>query len=213
MARSSKLLGLGAMLALASGAAQAENLDAGKSAPALFAATCQTCHSSPRGLAKDRGAGGLTSYLQEHYTSSPQSAAALAAYLVANPGNPRSKQAPVVRNPAAPEEGTRKQGEAKEERQTRAPHSTTMRPDSMIEPEQKRATTESPKARGKRQQTKQEAPNAPAASNAEPPAAAPPAAAAPSAAAAPAAPAAAPAAPVAATRPAQDPSAFSAPSP
>jgi hypothetical protein len=210
MARGSKLLGLGAMLALVSGAAQAENLDAGKSAPALFAATCQTCHSSPRGLAKDRGSSGLTSYLQEHYTSSPQSAAALAAYLIANPGNPRAKQAPVARNPAAPDEGTRKQGEAKEERQTRAPHSTTMRPDSMIEPEQKRANTESPKARNKRQQTKQEAPGAPAASSAEQPAAAAPAAAA----AAPAAPAAAPpAAPVAAAPPAQDPSAFSAPSP
>ena len=85
MARSLKLLGLGAAFALASGAAQAENLDAGKSAPALFAATCATCHSSPRGLAKDRGSGGLASYLQEHYTSSPQSAAALAAYLIANP--------------------------------------------------------------------------------------------------------------------------------
>lgn len=211
MARSSKLLGLGAMLALGSGAAaQAENLDAGKSAAALFAATCQTCHSSPRGLAKDRGSGGLESYLQEHYTSSPQSAAALAAYLIANPGNPRAKQAPVARNPAAPEEGSSKQGEAKQgeaktERQTRAPHSTTMRPDSMIEPEQKRANTESPKAHGKRQQTKQEAPGAPAASSAEPPAAA---------SAQPAAPAAAPAAaPVASAPPAQDPSAFSAPSP
>jgi hypothetical protein len=206
MARSSKLLGVGAMLVLASGAAaQAENLDAGKSAPALFAATCQSCHSSPRGLAKDRGSGGLASYLQEHYTSSPQSAAALAAYLIANPGNPRAKQAPVARNPAAPEEGSSKQGEAKSERQTRAPHSSTMRPDSMIEPEQKRANTESPKAHGKRQQTKQEAPGAPAASSAEPPAAAP---------AQPVAPAAtSPAAPVAAAPPAQDPSAFSAPSP
>jgi hypothetical protein len=208
MARSSKLLGLAAMLALASGAARAENLDAGKSAPALFAATCQTCHSSPRGLSKDRGSGGLTSYLQEHYTSSPQSAAALAAYLIANPGNPRGKQGPVVRNPSAPEEGVRRQGEAKEERQSRAPHSTTTRPDSMVEPEQKRANTESPKARGKRQQTKQEAPGAPAARSAEPAVPAPAAAAAP-----PAPAAAAPAAPVAAAPPAQDPSAFSAPSP
>jgi hypothetical protein len=206
MARSSRMLGLGVMLVLGSGAAaQAENLDAGKSAPALFAATCQSCHSSPRGLAKDRGNSGLASYLQEHYTSSPQSAAALAAYLIANPGNPRAKQAPVARNPSAPEEGSSKQGEAKTERQSRAPHSTTMRPDSMIEPEQKRSNAESAKAHGKRQQTKQEAPAAPAATSPEPAAAA---------AAAPAAPAAAPAAaPVAATPPAPDQSAFSAPSP
>ena len=206
MTRSSKLLGLGAVLALASGAAQAENLDAGKSAPALFASACATCHSSPRGLAKDRGSGGLASYLQEHYTSSPQSAAALAAYLIANPGNPRGKQAPVVRNPAAPEAGTGKQGEAKSERQTRTPHVTNMRPDSMIEPiEQKRSNTESAKGHGKRQQTKQEAPATPAASAAEPTATATPA---------PAAPEAAPAAsPVVAAPPPPDQSAFSAPSP
>jgi hypothetical protein len=209
MARSSKLLGLGAVLALASGAAQAENLDAGKSAAALFPANCATCHSSPRGLAKDRGSGGLVSYLQEHYTSGPQSAAALAAYLIANPGNPRAKQGPVVRNPAAPEEGAAKQGEAKSERQTRTPNVTTIRPDSMIEPtDQKRSNTESAKGHGKRQQTKQEAPGAPAASAAEPTAAATPAPAAPTT------PAAAPAAaPVAAAPPPPDQPAFSAPSP
>lgn len=210
MARSSKLLGLGALLALASGAAQAENLDAGKSAAALFTATCASCHSSPRGLAKDRGSSGLASYLQEHYTSSPQSAAALAAYLVANPGNPRAKQAPVARNPSAPEEESGKRGEAKSERPARAPHISTMRPDSMIEPaEQKRSNTESPKAHGKRQQTKQEAPatpSAPAASAAEPAAAA----SAPPAAPAPAPPAAAP---VAASPPPANQPAFSAPSP
>jgi mono/diheme cytochrome c family protein len=78
-ARGWQLLGLGAILALGGGAAQAENLDAGKPAPALFAATCAACHSSPRGLAKDRGSGSLASFLQEHYTSGPQSAASLAA--------------------------------------------------------------------------------------------------------------------------------------
>jgi hypothetical protein len=206
MARSWKLLGLGAALALVTGAAQAENLDAGKSAAALFTANCAACHSSPRGLAKDRGSGGLASYLQEHYTSSPQTAAALAAYLVANPGNPRGKQAaPTVRNPGAPDERGSKQGEAKSERETRAPHTATTRPDSMIEPtEQKRSNTESAKGHAKRQQTKQEAPTAPAASAAEPPAAAP---------AQPAAPAAPAAAPVAAAPPPVDQSAFSAPSP
>jgi len=205
MARSSKLLGLAAVLALASGAAQAENLDAGKSAPALFASACATCHSSPRGLAKDRGAGGLASYLQEHYTSSPQSASALAAYLVANPGNPRGKQAPAARNPTAPEEGASKRGEAKSERETRAPHITTTRPDSMVEPtEPKRSNTESAKGQVKRQQTKQEAPAAPTASSE------PAAAAAPAPAPAAVAPAAAP---VAAAPPPADQPAFSAPSP
>jgi hypothetical protein len=202
-ARGWQLLGLGALLALASVAAQAENLDAGKSAPALFAATCAACHSSPRGLARDRGSSGLASYLQEHYTSGPQTAATLAAYLVANPGNPRGKQQPAGRAATTPAEGAGKQGEAKTERQPHPPQTATMRPDSMIEPvEPRRPGTDATKGKGKRQQTKQEAP-APAAGGAEPPAAAP---------AAPAAPAAAPAAPVAAAPP-PDQSAFSAPSP
>ena len=198
LARLSKLLGLGAMLTLASGAAQAENLDAGKSAAALFSSSCATCHSSPRGLAKDRGSSGLTSFLEEHYTSGPQSAAALAAYLIANPGNPRGKQAPAGRAAATPAEGAEKRGEAKTERQTSPPQTTTMRPDSMIEPVEPRRPD---KGRGKRQPAKQETPAAPAVSGAEP-------AAAP--AAAPAAPAAAPVAPA---PPPPDQSAFSAPSP
>jgi len=199
MGRGSKLLGLAAMLALAGGVAQAENLDAGKSAPALFAATCAACHSSPRGLAKDRGTGGLESFLQEHYTSGPQSAAALAAYLIANPGSaPRGKQQPAGRAAATPAEGAGKQGEAKTERRV-PPQTTTMRPDSMIEPvEPRRPGADATKGRGKRQQTKQEAPATPAASGAEPPAAAP---------------AAPPAAPVAAAPPTPDQPAFSAPSP
>jgi hypothetical protein len=189
------LFGRTAILALASGAAQAENLDAGKPAPALFAATCAACHSSPRGLARDRGSSGLASFLQEHYTSSPQSAAALAAYLIANPGSPpRGKQQPPGRAAATPPESAGKQGEAKTERQPNPPQTATMRPDSMIEPvEPRRHGTDATKGKGKRQQTKQEAP-APAAGGAEPPAAAP-------------------AAPAAAAPPPPDQSAFSAPSP
>jgi hypothetical protein len=199
--RGSKLLGLGAILALASGTAQAENLDAGKSAPALFAATCAACHSSPRGLAKDRGSYGLASYLQEHYTSGPQTAASLAAYLIANAGSaPRGKQQPAGR--AA--EGAAKQGEPKTERQTQPPQTATMRPDSIIEPVEPRRPTESTKGKGKRQQTKHEPPAAPAVTATEPAAAAP---------AAPAAPTAPPAAPVAAAPPPPDQPAFSAPSP
>jgi len=205
MARGAKLVGLGAMLALAGGAAHAENLDAGKSAQALFASTCSACHSSPRGLAKDRGPSGLASFLQEHYTSGPQSAASLAGYLIANPGSPqRAKQTPAER---AEEKGA-KRGEAKTERQTHVPQSTTMRPDSMIEPIEPRRPAESAKGHGKqRQQTKQEPPVAP-------PASGEPAATAATPPPAPTAPAPAPtAAPVAAAPPPADQPAFSAPSP
>jgi hypothetical protein len=192
--RGLKLLGLGALVVLASGAAQAENLDAGKSPSALFASSCAACHSSPRGLAKGRGNSGLVSFLQEHYTSGPQTAAALAAYLVANPGSPpRGKQEPAGRAAATPPEGAAKQAHP--------PPTTTMRPDAMVEPvDPRRSGQDATKGKGKRQQTKQEAP-APAASASEPPPAAP------------AAPAPPPAAPVAAAPPPPDQPAFSAPSP
>jgi hypothetical protein len=191
--------GLAALLALGAGGAQAENLDAGKSAQALFTSTCASCHSSPKGLARNRQYG-LASFLQEHYTSSPQSAALLAAYLMANPGSPQGKQAAPTGRAAAPSEG--KRGEAKTE-PAGVPHTATARPDSMIEPvEPHRSGSDSAKGRGKRQGTKQETPAAPPASSTEPTTAQP------------AAPAPAPAAaPVAAAPPPPDQPAFSAPSP
>lgn len=204
MARGWQLAGLGAILALGGSAAQGENLDAGKSGPALFASTCQACHSSPRGLAKNRGSG-LTSFLEEHYTSSPQSAALIANYLIANPGAPpstaRGKQTPTGEHTAATPEGgaSSKRGEKK----TEPPQTATTRPDAMVEPsEPHRAPAESAKGRAKKQQTKQEPPAAPAASGGEPVAAQPGPPSSPSPAAA----------PVAAAPPPDQP-AFSAPSP
>lgn len=204
-ARRWQVIGVGAVLMLGAGAARAENLDAGKSAPALFAASCSTCHASPRGLAKDTS--GLASFLREHYTASPESAATLAAYLTANAVTPR--QAPTGRA-AAPSEGARARGRpaetpAAKNEPARQPLTTTARPDSMIEPiEPPRRDPAKGAARGKRQPTKQETTASPA-SPAEPAAAPAPAANAPAE-----APAAA--APVAAAPPPDQP-AFSAPSP
>jgi mono/diheme cytochrome c family protein len=61
--------------------ARAQDLDRNKSATKLFASNCVTCHRSPRGLAKGRISWSLSNYLQQHYTSSPESAQALTAYL------------------------------------------------------------------------------------------------------------------------------------
>ena len=61
--------------------ALAQDLDKGKSGAQLFAATCAGCHHSPRGLAKDRYSWTLSSFLQQHYTSSSASAQMLTAYL------------------------------------------------------------------------------------------------------------------------------------
>jgi hypothetical protein len=213
IARGWLVIWVGAALTFGGGTARAENLDAGKSAPALFAATCAACHASAKGLAKNTS--GLVSYLREHYTASPESAATLAAYLTANAVDPRAKQAPAGARAAAPAEAApaakRRPGQtappaaAKTEPAARPPQTATARPDSMIEPVDPRRHHEEPAkgAKGsKRQPLKQETTASPPAGepsasplNASPPAASPP-----------------PSAPVAAAPPPDQP-AFSAPSP
>jgi hypothetical protein len=63
--------------------AHAQNLDEGKSGAKLFADSCASCHHSPRGLAKGRFRLTLYFFLQDHYSSSSNSASELASYLVA----------------------------------------------------------------------------------------------------------------------------------
>jgi hypothetical protein len=75
------LLAFGAIAALFGGAAQAQNLDAGKSAARLFSDGCATCHRTPSGLAKGRFRLTLFTFLQQHYATSSSSAWALASYL------------------------------------------------------------------------------------------------------------------------------------
>src|SRR5262249_54099506 len=77
---------------LAGTAARAQDLDAGKTGPQLFAQDCVSCHRSPQGLAKRLSGSSLVSFLREHYTSSAASANAVAGYLLANVGNPRAER-------------------------------------------------------------------------------------------------------------------------
>ncbi len=60
-----------------------ENLDAGKSPAQLYAQDCAICHKTPHGLSKAGGRWSLQNFLREHYTASRESAAAIAAYLIA----------------------------------------------------------------------------------------------------------------------------------
>jgi mono/diheme cytochrome c family protein len=83
--------------------AHAEDFDAGKSGPQLFASNCSTCHRSPRGLAKRMNSWSLNGFLREHYTASRASADTLSAYLMAQGGGvggSRSKRSELV-SPAA----------------------------------------------------------------------------------------------------------------
>jgi len=72
--------------------ATAEDLDAGKSAPQLFASNCSSCHHTPYGLAKRMNRWSLDSFLQEHYTASRASAGTLSAYLIDMGANARDSQ-------------------------------------------------------------------------------------------------------------------------
>ncbi|MDN4982536.1 hypothetical protein KUL72_21250 [Bradyrhizobium arachidis] len=94
---------------LAAPIASAQNLDAGKSPEKLFADGCATCHRSPRGLAKGRYSLTLSWFLQDHYSAGPDTAKALAAYLVsvdtpppgaaAKPGRKSAKSKPRTPKP------------------------------------------------------------------------------------------------------------------
>jgi hypothetical protein len=64
--------------------AQATNLEAGKSPAQIFAGTCTACHKAPRGLLKSVSASSLSSFLRQHYTTSPEMAGVLASYLISN---------------------------------------------------------------------------------------------------------------------------------
>jgi len=83
--------------------AHAEDFDAGKSGPQLFASNCSTCHHSPQGLTKRMNSWSLNGFLREHYTASRASADTLSAYLMAQGGGgggSRSKRSELV-SPAA----------------------------------------------------------------------------------------------------------------
>src|ERR1700726_3710850 len=63
---------------------QAQNLEAGKSPSQIFAGACTACHKSPRGLLKTVPAGSLQGFLRQHYTTSPEMASLLSAFLISN---------------------------------------------------------------------------------------------------------------------------------
>ncbi len=63
---------------------QAQNLEAGKSPSQIFAGTCTACHKSARGLLRTVPAGSLPGFLRQHYTTSPEMAGLLSAFLISN---------------------------------------------------------------------------------------------------------------------------------
>jgi len=99
-------------LCVASSAGAQGNLDQGKTAAQLYASACATCHESPQSVSTTKRFFGLETFLREHYTSSSESAAILAAYLKAqgkpSAGSRAAKQTgqarPAEPTPSASEE-------------------------------------------------------------------------------------------------------------
>lgn len=82
---------IGLIAALAPTLAFAQtNIDADKTPAQIFANDCAACHKSARGLGAGRGSLMLSSFLREHYTSSKEQAAALAAYVLGAGGGESS---------------------------------------------------------------------------------------------------------------------------
>jgi hypothetical protein len=78
---------IGLLAALVPGLARAQtNLDQGKSASQIFASACAECHKDARALGKGKNASVLTNFLDEHYTTNTQQAAALAAFIMGGRG-------------------------------------------------------------------------------------------------------------------------------
>jgi hypothetical protein len=117
---SSRALSLAAVLLLIGSfvpkpALAQENLDAGKTPSQLFAGTCNACHKSPRGLLKTVPPSSLPSFLRQHYTTSPNMAAALASYLVSNGAADARIGGDGPKGAKGSKEGTARQQEARQE--------------------------------------------------------------------------------------------------
>src|SRR4030081_2221163 len=99
------LLVVAVMAALSGSAADAQNIDQGKSAPKMFSESCATCHRSARGLAKGRFSLTLYLFLQQHYASNSSSAWALTSYLESVDSAKRGQSRAAAAKPSPP--GTR----------------------------------------------------------------------------------------------------------
>jgi hypothetical protein len=90
-----------------------------KDAHKVFANTCSACHKSPQGLAKN---GQVASFLRQHYTTSPEMSAAMAAYLVSAGSGPAKKEKEKEKTAATSPEGPAAKMKAKKQEQLTAAH-------------------------------------------------------------------------------------------
>jgi hypothetical protein len=108
-------------IVVAAAPAQAQvNIDQGKSPSEIFSGDCGTCHKTAKGLANGRNAGALAGFLREHYTSSAQQAASLAAYVLGAGSGPAPTAGLKPGTAGEQKTGEAKPGEAKPGEKTAA---------------------------------------------------------------------------------------------
>jgi len=82
------------------------NLDQGKTPAQIFASDCAACHKPTRALANGKNRFALTEFLREHYTTSREQAAGLAAYVLGAGFGAKPANEPAPPKTAKPEEET-----------------------------------------------------------------------------------------------------------
>jgi hypothetical protein len=102
-------------VALTAGAALAQDFTAGKTPAQLFSSDCSTCHHLPNGLGKKYDTGTLSAFLRAHYTTKPDTAGALAKYVM---GFATLRAAPVTAPSADEGVAARSAEEARTRRRT-----------------------------------------------------------------------------------------------
>jgi hypothetical protein len=80
-----------AFFAVSAGAFAQEDLEKGKSGAQIFATDCAICHKTPQAVLKGGAPG--EGFLRQHYTSSRETAAAVAAYLAGLKAPARAERA------------------------------------------------------------------------------------------------------------------------
>jgi hypothetical protein len=130
--RLASVVGIGLVMALGMMAAAGAqtNIDRGKPASELFANYCAVCHKTTRGLATGRNSLTLSLFLREHYASSHEQAAALAAYVISAGGNAPAPTKPERAKTEEPKSQEPKTQESKGHEGKPRPTSTAARPES-----------------------------------------------------------------------------------
>ncbi|HEV2624340.1 MAG TPA: hypothetical protein VGV62_04375 [Xanthobacteraceae bacterium] len=123
------VLALVPALVMVPGARAQTNIDRGKPPSELFANYCAVCHKTTRGLATGRNSLTLSLFLREHYATSREQAAALAAYVISAGGNAPAPTKPERAKTEEPKNQEPKTQESKGHEGKPRPTSTAARPE------------------------------------------------------------------------------------